>query len=234
MDRSKERLGNLESFPLDQMIECPENPRVYKDSDISALCENIYAFGNYRPIILDQNNRIAAGHKLRKALMRLGNTTAPVHRIELSDEEFYQLLLADNKMAELGKVDKKQMKTVMEILGKSESASLPGFSAEYVDKIFGHKHESTTASENATANFGESGEVTLEKEDNRESIVKRKTFILTEKEHELMTKKLKAIVKEHELKTEAEAILLLLKNVKVAAPPIKKKGPVAVSHPEED
>lgn len=223
--REKERVGKIEMIPVHELVPYDKNPRKH-DKSLPQLIESIKKFGFTQPIIIDQNNRIVAGHGRHKAANQLRLMTVPCVRVELTDAEYIQLVLADNKITEMSKWDNKLLKDCMEILEgmQIELTSMPAFEAVEIDKIFGHHHQDVSASDDAEADFGDGVKVKSEGDDR--ALVFRKVFMLTKSEHDTITRKLKAIKKEHGLDTEAEAFIKSLEPYKALPKVTKKAGPV--------
>ena len=66
----------------------------------------------------------------------------------------------------------------------------------------------------------------MESSSDDRALVKRKTFMFTNKEYKFVDEKLKAVKKEHGFDTEVEALIEVLKGVKSLTKVVTKKGPV--------
>jgi hypothetical protein len=77
------------------------NARTHSARQIQQIGRSIERFGFNNPVLIDQNNRIIAGHGRVAAAKSLGYDAVPALRIEhLSDEERRAFIIADNKLAE--------------------------------------------------------------------------------------------------------------------------------------
>jgi hypothetical protein len=231
MSKAHEKVNKIESIYLQDLKPYEKNPRKH-GKGIDELVKSITEHGFTNPIMIDQNNRIIAGHGRYQAAKRLNLSTVPCVRLEVSEQEYHKLLLSDNKIAELSKWDNGLLQETMLILGDLKDMEIPGFSLNDIDKIFGHNHEDVSASKDAQADFGESGVVTESSQDDR-ALVKRKTFMFTQKEYKFVDEKLKAIKKEHGLDTEVEALIQALKPYKSLTKVITKKSDVKEVSSEE-
>ena len=221
MSKAHEKVQKVELIQVQDLVPYEKNPRKH-GKGIDELVKSITKNGFTNPIQIDQNNRIIAGHGRYQAAKRLNLNRVPCVRLEATDKEYHELLISDNKIAELSKWDNKLLQDTMLILGDLKDLEIPGFTVEDIDKVFGHKHNDISAS--TDADFGDAGKVPDASDD--DALVKRKTFVLTDKEYRFIDSKLKAVKKEHNLNTEAEALIEVLKGVKSLTKVVTKKSPV--------
>ena len=221
MSKAHEKVQKIELVQLQELVPYEKNPRKH-GKGIDELVKSITENGFTNPIQIDQNNRIIAGHGRFQAAKRLNLNRVPCVRLDVTDEEYHKLLISDNKIGELSKWDNKLLQETMLILGDLKDLEIPGFSLEDIDKVFGHKHNDISVSDDA--DFGDSGKVPDASDD--DALIKRKTFVLTDKEYRFIDEKLKAVKKEHNLNTEAEALIEVLKGVKSLTKVVTKKAPV--------
>jgi DNA modification methylase len=87
--------------PTDSILPNPRNARTHSAQQIQQIARSIERFGFNNPVLIDQNNRVIAGHGRVAAAKSLGHAVVPTLRIEhLSDEERRAYIIADNKLAE--------------------------------------------------------------------------------------------------------------------------------------
>lgn len=92
----------IEYRPLAALIPYARNSRVHTDSQIKAIAESIRRFGIMRPVLIDGDGGIIAGHGLVLALQLLGASEAPcIAHTHLSDEARRAYIIVDNRLAEL-------------------------------------------------------------------------------------------------------------------------------------
>ena len=199
-----ERINPYELKPYDK------NPRKH-DKGIDELIKSIEKHGWTVPILIDQDNRVIAGHGRLIAAKKMNRSTVPCVRTEVTEQEYLELMLSDNKVAELSKWDNKLHKEVMEILQGLDSAieNIPGYEAEEIDKIFGLATKETI---NGTGDFGDAGEV--EGEIDPDARVVSMTFKLPAKNHKKIKGTLSAIMRENELETLSEALIFAMSSFK--------------------
>lgn len=76
------------------------NARTHSDDQIKEICRSIVRFGFTNPILVDEENRIIAGHGRLMAAEYLDIDPVPTITIPgLNDEERRAYILADNKLA---------------------------------------------------------------------------------------------------------------------------------------
>lgn len=222
-----ERLNDLEYINVYDLKPYDKNPRK-NEKAIAAVAESIEHFGFNQPILIDQNNRIAAGHTRWEAAKLLNMASVPCVRRTMTEAEFIAYNIADNKTGELASWDKKMLGECMKVLDELDALDVPGFTDAEIDKLFGVDNitESSTA---VAADFGEGQKVTEEKSPEDESLTKVLKLTFASKEYRSVHSKLKAIQKEHNLDTMADAFIKALEGFKELPKTVKKKGPVKVS-----
>lgn len=100
------------------LIPYERNPRNNKDA-IDKVAESIRAFGFKVPIVIDGNNVIVAGHTRWLAAKRLNLKSVPcIKADDLTPEQVQAFRLADNRVAEFSKWDKKLLKQELKALSE--------------------------------------------------------------------------------------------------------------------
>lgn len=139
--RSIERITYV---PIESVKPYENNPR-YNDNGVAALAESIKQFGWTKPIVVDAQNVIIAGHTRLKAAQLLGLKEVPVSVADwLTEEQAKAYRLADNKSGELAEWDydklveeiQKAKNTDFSALGFSE-IELMGLSNDFLPDGFG-------------------------------------------------------------------------------------------------
>lgn len=93
------------------------NPKIHPPRQVNALVSAIETVGFIAPVIIDRNNGIVAGHGRVLAALKAGLTTIPAVRVEhLNDHQLRALMLADNRLSELGKVDQELLAANLKLL----------------------------------------------------------------------------------------------------------------------
>jgi ParB-like chromosome segregation protein Spo0J len=84
---------------LDQLRPHPDNPN---NGDTDAIAESLQTNGLYRPIVARTDGTVLAGHHVYAAALELGWTELLVTFVDVDDEAARRILIADNRIAELG------------------------------------------------------------------------------------------------------------------------------------
>jgi hypothetical protein len=82
------------------------NAKKHPEKQIELLRENIRRFGFTNPLLVDEDNKLIAGHARLEAARRIGLEHVPVIRLShLTAAQKRAVAIADNKIAELGEWD---------------------------------------------------------------------------------------------------------------------------------
>ena len=115
----------------------PTNPRTHSKKQIQQIADSIKRFGFTNPILVDHDNRIAAGHGRVAAAKLLGLKQVPTIRLDqLSEDELRAYVIADNKLALNAGWDKELL--AIELQGLIEcnfEIELTGFSIGEADLV---------------------------------------------------------------------------------------------------
>ena len=80
-----------------------KNVRLHGDRQIKEYIRSIEMFGQVRPLVIDENNVVLCGNGLLQALKTMGRETADCYVVAgMSERKKKKLMLADNKIYELG------------------------------------------------------------------------------------------------------------------------------------
>lgn len=124
-----------EVVPMDAVRLLERNPRKHPEVQIEALMSSIKQFGQYRPLVVDEEGTILAGNGLYTALTRLGRETVEVKRLSgLSRSQKDKLILADNRTGALSKDD---FAIVDEMLRGLDDFEVPGYDPEVLRELLG-------------------------------------------------------------------------------------------------
>lgn len=107
----------------------PENPN---RGDVDTIAQSLEAFGQYRPIVANANGMILAGHHVFYAAKKLGWPTVLVSIIDADEKMGRRILLADNRLAEMGEgPDLDLLLAALENLGDEDYFGT-GFNDDYI------------------------------------------------------------------------------------------------------
>lgn len=88
-------------------LRVPErNIRRHTDKQLKEYVRSLEMFGQIKPIVIDESGEIIAGNGLYMALQQMGKTSCDCYVLSgLSDKQKKKLMLADNRVYELGVTD---------------------------------------------------------------------------------------------------------------------------------
>lgn len=118
--------------PLDSLRPHPENPN---RGDVDRIVESLDAFGQYRPIVANEQGTILAGHHVFYAARQRGDTDILVTVVDADEADSRRILLADNRLAELGEgPDVDLLLAALESMGDDDFFGT-GFDDDYVKAL---------------------------------------------------------------------------------------------------
>ena len=130
----------LEKRKLSELKENPSNTRKHNQNQINEFKKSIMAFDVIRPIVIDEENMILAGHGLYLALNELGREEADVIVMNgLSDRDKKKLLLSDNKIYSLGIDNYTAIESILKELAVDSDFDVPGYDSEILEDLYGIK-----------------------------------------------------------------------------------------------
>lgn len=125
----------VETVGIEDVRTLERNPRKHPEVQIAELVKSIEQFGQYRPLVVDEEGVILAGNGLFEALKRAGRETITVHRIVgLTEAQKTKLVLADNKTGGMSRDD---FAVVDELLRELDDFEIPGYDADLLREMMG-------------------------------------------------------------------------------------------------
>lgn len=127
----------IEKIKLDKLVENEENIRIHTNTQIKQFKRSVEKFGQVRPVIVDGSNKIIAGHGLYLTLKELGWEEVFIYRIDkLTKAQARRLMLADNKIYELGMSNKEAFLKAFEDIGVETGVyDIPGFDEDVLNGL---------------------------------------------------------------------------------------------------
>ena len=117
----------------------PRNARKHSDKQIAQITASIHAFGFTNPVLVDERNRVIAGHGRLQAAKELGLEAIPVIRIShLSAVQKQALAIADNKIALNSSWDLEILSEERKVLSSPDlefDVAITGFETAEIDFI---------------------------------------------------------------------------------------------------
>tara|TARA_R110000803_G_scaffold162194_1_gene225832 strand:+ start:30663 stop:31301 length:639 start_codon:yes stop_codon:yes gene_type:complete len=196
-----------------KLIPYDKNPRI-NDHAVKAVADSIKKHGMNQPVLVDQDFRICVGHTRTLASIENGLKKIPVIVKEMTEAEFIEYNIADNKTGELSNWDEKQLSELMiDLAGLDVNpAEIPGFSDKEMEDLLTFDENDSPGDKKET-----------KKQSKRTSQESTKlVYNVTAKQAMEIDSKLDAIIRENGLDNQVEAILFALKGFKMKSPKVKR------------
>lgn len=118
-------------IPVGELKPHPENPN---HGDVNQIAESLETHGQYRSIVATADGTILAGHHVYQAAKNIGWKQLRVDVVDADDNEARKILLADNRLAELGPgMDMDVLLEVLNNLGGDLSGT--GYDDKYLEML---------------------------------------------------------------------------------------------------
>lgn len=116
-------------------LKRPEkNVRMHTDKQLVEFRRSVEMFGQIRPIVCDEGGMILAGNGLYETLLSMGKDTADCYVVTgLSENEKKKLMMADNRIFDLGVDDMKVFDELLAELG--DDLDVPGYDDELLRSL---------------------------------------------------------------------------------------------------
>lgn len=125
----------IEHIKLTDLTPVEDNIRRHTTKQIEEFARSLEMFGQFRPVVIDENNVVLAGNGLVMALSELGHETAEcVRYTDLSEADKKKLMIADNQIFELGITDSDMLFKALEEVGDFD---VPGFDEDALKRLVG-------------------------------------------------------------------------------------------------
>lgn len=110
--------------PLDAIQAHPKNPN---NGDTDTIAESLLANGMFRPVVVQRSTGyILAGNHTYYAMLQLGEPDIPAYYLDVTDQQALKIMLADNRTAQLARMDDGQLIALLQDLGGDDLATLYG------------------------------------------------------------------------------------------------------------
>lgn len=125
---------------LNELKRPNKNVRLHGDRQIKEYIRSIEMFGQIRPLVIDEDNVVLAGNGLLTALQEMKRETADCYVVAgLSDKQKKKLMLADNKIFELGVNDANVFDELLREL--DGDIDIPGYDEELLKVLTANAKE---------------------------------------------------------------------------------------------
>lgn len=156
--RIHETLDEL-AVPVEGLVPFDRNPR---RGNVDLIAESLEANGQYRPIVVRKGtNEVLAGNHTLAAAQHLGWDRIAVTYVDVSDDDAARIVLADNKAADAGTYDDRELLALLRELEVSEAALAgTGYTDDDLDDLAAILSEAEDALAVERSNDNEEGDET--------------------------------------------------------------------------
>src|ERR1700755_671602 len=99
----------------------PRNPRVHTDKQVRQIAQSIQSFGFNVPLLIDDEQKVIAGHGRLMAARKMGWDTVPTIKLgHLTESQRTAFLIADNRLTENSSWDERMLGEQLKILSELE------------------------------------------------------------------------------------------------------------------
>lgn len=127
---------------ISELKRAEKNIRLHGDRQIAEYVRSIEMFGQIRPIVIDEENNVICGNGLLQALQKMGRKIADCYVVAgLTENQKKKLMLADNKIYELGVNDTKTFDSILREL--ENDIDIPGYDEELLKVLTANVQEAT-------------------------------------------------------------------------------------------
>lgn len=113
----------------------PANARRHNARNLAAIQSSLKRFGQQKPIVIDGNGQIVAGHGMVEAAKALGWKQVAVVRTKLVGQEAAAFAIADNRAAELAEWDFENLAKSLEGIAKDIDLNELGWAPHELEPI---------------------------------------------------------------------------------------------------
>lgn len=138
----------IEIWSIDRITPYEKNPRSLPEKAVAKVAASLTEFGFQKPIVVDEQGVIIAGHVMLKAAIKAGITRVPVAISSLSPAQAKAYRLADNRTAqETDWIDDLLKGELDELKGLDFDLELTGFDDRELQKLLSDDAELARAEE---------------------------------------------------------------------------------------
>lgn len=126
----------LEYINPEDLVFHEDNPRIHPESQIDMITNSIEQFGFIDPILATSDNVVMAGHGRLLSALDKGLTEVPVIKFPFDEVKAKAYMVADNKIAELGRWNIPQLKLILEDLVEDfYDVTITGFQGDELNRL---------------------------------------------------------------------------------------------------
>ena len=99
----------------------PRNPRIHTDKQVRQIAQSIQSFGFNVPLLIDEQQKVIAGHGQLMAARKMGWDTVPTIKLShLTESQRMAFLIADNRLTENSTWDEQVLGEQLKVLSELE------------------------------------------------------------------------------------------------------------------
>lgn len=119
---------------LSELKRPEKNVRMHSSKQLAEFRRSVEMFGQIRPIVIDENGVILAGNGLYETMLSMGKEEADCYVVsDLTDKEKKKLMLADNRVFNLGVDDLAVFDEIIAELGSD--LDVPGYDPDLLKSL---------------------------------------------------------------------------------------------------
>lgn len=147
------RSASIETISVSLLLPYPGNARTHSENQVKKIAASIKEFGFNNPVLIDDENRVIAGHGRIEAAKLLGLKEIPCLVLShLTDAQRRAYILADNRMALDAGWDNEILEAEMRrLIEDGFDLELTGFDEKELEALLKDKTEGMTEEDDAPA-----------------------------------------------------------------------------------
>lgn len=125
---------NIVTKRVDELRHPEKNVRIHTSKQIDEYIRSLNMFDQIRPLVVDENGVILIGNGMYEALVRMGRETCECEvKTGLTEVQKKKLMLADNKIFELGMTDSEAFENILRDIGTD--FDIPGYDSSMLEML---------------------------------------------------------------------------------------------------
>ena len=127
---------NITMIPLSELTPNSRNVRIHSAKQMEEYRRSVKQFGQTKAIVCDENKVILIGNGLYEAMKGLGMTEAACFiKTGLSEHEKLKMMMADNKIYNLGVDNLEAIEGIIAELGEFKDFDIPGYDSDLLETL---------------------------------------------------------------------------------------------------
>jgi len=129
----------VQARKIQDLHQDPDNSRRHDERNLQAIRESLEAFGQQKPIVIDEEGKVVAGNGTLEAARQLGWKEVQTVVTQLEGPTQTAFAIADNRTAELATWDDQKLSESLAQLQNDQSIdeAISGFNAVEVENLIG-------------------------------------------------------------------------------------------------